>query len=191
MLKKTTLDLTDVGGMTGSCIAVAGTTLDTPLGEFNVSANVTLGSEYIFRGISQTKGDPGIQGGLDIVHESGLYVGAWVSNTDYQTSDATMERDYYFGYGGNITEELALHVGWLQYHYVKEHLHHADLNYNEFYGSLSGYGFPGPHLLFPTTGNRGPPTGGYSLPPATKSDPPLPDPVLAPAAFAQSPTSLD
>ncbi|NHN79781.1 hypothetical protein HA520_21310 [Azotobacter chroococcum] len=141
MFKKTTLALTTAGAMAGTCIAVAGTTVDTPLGEFGVSANVTLASEYIFRGISQTKGDPALQGGLDIVHESGLYVGAWVSNTDYETSDATMERDYYVGYSNKLTDELTYDVGWLKYDYVKDHLDNADLNYSEFYGSLSAYGF--------------------------------------------------
>lgn len=141
MFKKTTLALTTAGAMAGSCIAVAGTTVDTPLGEFSVSANATLATEYIFRGISQTKGDPAIQGGLDIVHESGLYVGMWASNVDFETSDAPVEYDYYVGYSNKLTEELTYDVGWLKYDYPGDDLGNSDLNYSEFYGSLSAYGF--------------------------------------------------
>ncbi|GAB3392893.1 TorF family putative porin [Azotobacter armeniacus] len=141
MLKKTTLALTAAGAVAGSCIAMAGTTVDTAIGQFEVSANATLASEYIFRGISQTKGDPAIQGGLDVVHESGLYVGIWASNVDFEFSDAPVEYNYYAGYGGNITETLAFDVGWLKYDYPGDDLKDADLNYSEFYGNLSAYGF--------------------------------------------------
>ncbi|SFB36525.1 TorF family putative porin [Azotobacter beijerinckii] len=141
MLKKTTLALTAAGAVAGSCIAVAGLAVDTPLGEFSITANATLASEYIFRGISQTKGDPALQGGLDISHQSGLYVGAWISNVDYETSNANTERDYYFGYTNKLTEELSFDVGWLKYDYPGDDLGNADLNYSEYYGSLSAYGF--------------------------------------------------
>jgi len=141
MLKKTTLALTTAGALGGGCIAEAGVAVETPLGEFSISANVTLASEYIFRGISQTKGDPAIQGGLDIVHQSGLYIGTWISNVDYETSKASTERDYYVGYSGNLTEALAFDLGWLKYDYPGDGLGGSDLNYSEFYGSLSAYGF--------------------------------------------------
>ncbi|HMV17342.1 MAG TPA: TorF family putative porin, partial [Zoogloea sp.] len=44
------------------------------------TSNVTLASEYIYRGIGQTNRKPAIQGGFDYAHSSGLYVGTWASN---------------------------------------------------------------------------------------------------------------
>jgi uncharacterized protein (TIGR02001 family) len=40
-----------------------------------VSANVGLFSQYIFRGISYTQENPAVQGGFDVSHESGAYLG--------------------------------------------------------------------------------------------------------------------
>ncbi|OYW39105.1 MAG: hypothetical protein B7Z35_05230 [Hydrogenophilales bacterium 12-61-10] len=42
-----------------------------------LSANVGMYSNYVFRGISQTGGDPALQGGLDYTHSSGFYLGTW------------------------------------------------------------------------------------------------------------------
>lgn len=41
------------------------------------SANVTLTSDYAYRGISQTDERPAIQGGFDFKHDSGFYAGTW------------------------------------------------------------------------------------------------------------------
>ena len=40
-----------------------------------VTGNMTLVSDYRFRGISQTLGHPAIQGGFDYAHASGFYLG--------------------------------------------------------------------------------------------------------------------
>ena len=46
------------------------------------SANVALTTEYVFRGISQTKEGPAIQGGYDLT--CGIfYAGVWASNLDW------------------------------------------------------------------------------------------------------------
>ena len=44
-----------------------------------LTGNVGLFSQYIFRGLSQTNGDPALQGGLDYAHSSGFYAGTWLS----------------------------------------------------------------------------------------------------------------
>ncbi|MBS0329933.1 MAG: hypothetical protein JSR30_08780, partial [Proteobacteria bacterium] len=46
---------------------------DEPASPHTLSANVSLTSNYVFRGISQTGGEPAIQGGLDYSHSSGFY----------------------------------------------------------------------------------------------------------------------
>ena len=50
-----------------------------------VTGNLSLGSEYIFRGLSQTNGKPTLQGGADYSHASGFYAGTWLSNISWFT----------------------------------------------------------------------------------------------------------
>ena len=48
-----------------------------------VTANVTVASSYIYRGITQSNNKPAIQGGFDYAHESGFYVGNWNSSISW------------------------------------------------------------------------------------------------------------
>lgn len=63
----------------------------------NFTGNVTLASDYLFRGQSQTDNNPTIQGGFDYAHESGLYVGTWASNISFAGG---LELDWYGGFTG-------------------------------------------------------------------------------------------
>ena len=58
---------------------------DAPQSPHTFTVNVSLASQYIFRGLSQTNGDPALQGGLDYSHASGLYAGLWLSNISWFT----------------------------------------------------------------------------------------------------------
>jgi uncharacterized protein (TIGR02001 family) len=58
------------------------------------SANLGLASDYQFRGLDQTNG-LAAQGGLDYVHRSGLYAGAWATRN---RSAGGGEFDLYGGY---------------------------------------------------------------------------------------------
>ena len=103
------------------------------------SGNVTLASDYSFRGISQTGEEPAIQGGLDWDSGSGFYIGTWGSNVNFGDGDeASMELDVYAGYAGSL-EGLDYDVGFLYYIYPGAN---NNLNYDfwEIYGSL-GYDF--------------------------------------------------
>ncbi|MBL4721302.1 MAG: hypothetical protein JKY20_09255 [Alphaproteobacteria bacterium] len=89
--------------------------METNIGDF--SANVSLYSDYIYRGISQTFEEPSIQGGADWSHDSGFYAGAWASNVDFNDGDqAHIEIDVYAGYGGSIGN-FGYDIGILQYLY--------------------------------------------------------------------------
>jgi uncharacterized protein (TIGR02001 family) len=62
------------------------------------TANAALVSDYKFRGISQTSGNPAIQGGFDYTH--GLfYAGTWASSVDFTEvgAGAGIELDLYGG----------------------------------------------------------------------------------------------
>src|SRR5262245_19759418 len=79
-----------------------------------VTGNVTLATDYRFRGISQTDRDPAIQGGFDLGTESGLYLGTWASNIQFAGS---MEWDFYGGWKGEVADGVTLDVGAIYYKY--------------------------------------------------------------------------
>lgn len=86
----------------------AGPVLDTqggkeghPLDLSNFSGTITFTTDYVDRGISNTKERPAIQGSLDWSY-AGFYLGAWGTNTDY--SDNNIEIDYYGGYTWEIDD---------------------------------------------------------------------------------------
>ncbi|MFB3115989.1 MAG: TorF family putative porin, partial [Gammaproteobacteria bacterium] len=70
------------------------------------SANVALSTDYLFRGISQTDGNPAISGGFDYSYSPvGIYAGIWASNVDFSGccgDDDNIEIDYYGGIGGDF-----------------------------------------------------------------------------------------
>lgn len=102
---------------------------------FDASANVTLATDYIYRGISQTGNDPAIQGSFDISHESGLYAGVWASNVDLDGSagNNNIELDFYTGISGETGFGLGWDFGWLRYQYPD----FSSINFNELYAGLS------------------------------------------------------
>ena len=78
-----------------------------PTPDWSVTANVLLGSEYIFRGIAQTAGKPTVQGGFDIAHTGGFYAGTWASNISWLEdfgayNRSSMEWDFYGGFKQNF-----------------------------------------------------------------------------------------
>jgi len=86
--------------------------------EITVSANVAMVTDYRFRGVSYSGGDFAIQGGFDIAHSSGFYVGTWASSLDPVSSGyGNTELDIYGGYSGAISDTLSFDVGILYYLY--------------------------------------------------------------------------
>jgi len=105
---------------------------------FSVSGNVTLASEYRFRGVDLSGGNIAIQGGVDLSTDAGFYLGTWASSLDEQTVGyGSTEVDVYGGWGGSIGD-VAIDVGIIAYMYPDAGP--GDFDYIEFYGSL-GYAF--------------------------------------------------
>ena len=105
----------------------------TSVGAAEVSGNVTLATDYIYRGISQTEEEATIQGGFDVEGESGLYAGVWASNIAF---DGHIEIDIYAGYAGEINEDLGFDIGLLHYDYPNN-TGPNDSSFDEIYGSIS------------------------------------------------------
>lgn len=101
------------------------------------SANATLTSEYVFRGISQSNEEPTVQAGFDWAHpETGLYMGVWGSGVDF--NDATTEIDFYGGLNGSV-DKFTWDVGAIYYYYPGSN---EDLNYDFWELALAvGYDF--------------------------------------------------
>jgi uncharacterized protein (TIGR02001 family) len=91
-----------------------------------VTYNVGVVSQYRYRGIAQTKGDPALQGGVDYANANGFYAGAWGStikwikdaaDTSGTQAKGPTELDMYAGYKFEAAG-LAYDVGYLRYQYV-------------------------------------------------------------------------
>ena len=107
---------------------------DSPL-SFNIGAF----TDYRYRGISQTRLKPAIQGGVDYALPNGFYVGAWASNIKWikdAGGDASVEVDLYGGYKGEIQKDLSYDIGVLTYQYPSNKLN-PSANTTELYGALT------------------------------------------------------
>jgi len=107
-------------------------------GEF--SGNVALASDYTWRGISQSNGDPAISGGFD--YANGIfYAGVWAANVDFDDgSDANLEADFYGGIASEFSNGITWDVGVIYYTYPDSE--DSDLDFVELKGAL-GYSFDG------------------------------------------------
>lgn len=104
-----------------------------------LSFNASLTSDYRYRGISQTRLKPAVQGGVDYAHASGFYVGAWGSSIKWIKDgggDSNVEIDVYGGYKTEITPGVMLDVGVLTYNYPSNKLA-VSANTTELYGAVS------------------------------------------------------
>ncbi len=71
---------------------------DSAKSNFEFSGSATLVNDYIWRGQSQTWGNPALQLGLEVSHSTGLYAGAWASNVSNQwVPGGHVETDFYAG----------------------------------------------------------------------------------------------
>ena len=84
-----------------------------------VTGSVGLVTDYRFRGVSLSGGDPAVQGGMTLTHDSGFYVGTWASSIDDGGTDiyGDVELDLFGGWSGNVAEGVGLDVGLLYYAY--------------------------------------------------------------------------
>ena len=91
-----------------------------PALDWTVTGNATLISDYRFRGFTQTNFGPAFQGGFDVAHSSGFYLGNWNSNVAQALyNGASLETDLYGGYKGELMKDLGYDVGVIHYMYAK------------------------------------------------------------------------
>lgn len=126
------------------------------------SSTVTLATDYMFNGVSQTQDDPALQASLDYAADSGWYAGAWTSNVDFG-GPTNREVDFYVGkfqqlnkdwtfdygiayytyYGGSISDSFNFPELWAKFGYT------SDYGLTEFNGwySWDYFGFNAEHVV--------------------------------------------
>lgn len=116
------------------------------------TGNVSVVSDYLFRGISQTQAKPTAQANLDFTHASGFYVGLFgsgVSHAAYNNGSGA-EVDLYGGYRAAVSADSTLDAGVVTYwfpgaHYaaggkdIKYHSQDAKLAWNLGAFNLTGW----------------------------------------------------
>ena len=104
----------------------------------DLAFNIGAFSDYRYRGISQTRLKPAVQGGVDF-SAGAFYLGAWASNIKWIKDlggDANVELDLYGGYKADISEGFSYDVGVLRYQYSSNKLS-PSANTTEIYGALT------------------------------------------------------
>jgi uncharacterized protein (TIGR02001 family) len=106
----------------------------------NFSYELSLVTDYVFRGVSQTLSDPALQASVSMDTDSGCYGCLWMSNIDYaeapQPDDgARTEIDLFIGYQRPINERLAADFALARYMMPGTDAG-IDYNYNEWIASL-------------------------------------------------------
>lgn len=118
--------------------AVAGLVPVAQAQESSLTYNIGVVSDYRYRGLSQSRLEPALQGGVDYADKSGFYVGAWASTIRWikdLNGDSSVEIDLYGGYKGTVGG-LGYDVGFLRYQYPSNNLT-PSANTNEVYGALT------------------------------------------------------
>ena len=117
--------------------------------ESTLAFNAGVVSDYRYRGISQSRLEPALQGGVDYTDKSGFYVGAWGSTIKWIKDAGTIasvagvkgpvELDLYGGYKGAVGD-VSYDVGFLRYEYVGNNYKDVtgvNANTNEIYGAVT------------------------------------------------------
>lgn len=131
--------------------------IETSIGTFSPAVAVT--SNYIFRGLSQTRKDPAAQAGLEYTYGIGAftpYLGTFISNTKFPSNNTPagttnirqkVELDLYGGLRIETPlDGLTVDFGFIKYYYpnntADDHRGngantYGDPQWNEFYGKLA------------------------------------------------------
>jgi len=102
-----------------------------------LTANVGVTSNYVFRGETQTDDGLAVQGGIDFTHETGIFAGAWASNVEF-ANDKGYEFDLYAGYNFKVNDKVTFDIGYITYQYTGIN---GDPEADEIFLGASFYGF--------------------------------------------------
>ena len=81
---------------------------------------MTLTSDYVKRGVTQSDGNPAFQISADFNFETGLFLGAWSSTVDIANGPSNqrdIEANYYAGYVFDVSKSRQISIGVVAYDY--------------------------------------------------------------------------
>jgi uncharacterized protein (TIGR02001 family) len=119
-------------------VAASGGALIPATSQAQLAYNVGAVTDYRYRGISQTRLKPALQGGVDYA-AGAFYVGAWASTIKWikdAGGGADVELDLYGGYKGEFSKGFGYDVGVLAYIYPGHDLQVSPQT-TEIYGALT------------------------------------------------------
>lgn len=93
--------------------AIASTPAFSGGGKDEITADVSMASNYVWRGLTQTNNHAAVQGGLEISDKLGFYVGSWGSTLG---DIKGYEQDLYLGFSAE-TSSFGYDVGYIYYVY--------------------------------------------------------------------------
>ena len=154
-MSKKTLTLAALTLVSGAVFAQA-----APATTLTYNAGVV--TDYRYRGITQSRNEAAVQGGVDYAHKSGFYVGAWASTIKWIADNSfnantggtrtgtditgNMELDLYGGYKFDLAKDVTMDVGYLRYQYQGNNLemtgggarlNYGNANTNEVYTAIT------------------------------------------------------
>ncbi len=100
------------------------------MAEGDLTANVAVTNNYLWRGLTQTMNQAAVSGGIDYAGKGGFYIGTWISNVDFGPS-WYYENDFYFGYSGG--DKVKYDFGYIYYNYPNV----AKVDFGEVYGKFT------------------------------------------------------
>lgn len=100
-----------VAAVLGSVVTGTAVAQELPV---DVTANIGVTSDYVWRGVSQTSNEAAVSGGIDVGHDSGLYAGFWTSSLGSAASGP--ENDYYAGWAPTFGD-FGFDVGAIYYEF--------------------------------------------------------------------------
>ena len=99
------------------------------------SGNAALTTDYVWRGSTQSQGDPAAQAGFKVSTDSGFYASAWGSSVKFSPGlDADTELDLAVGWSHPLASDWAVDVYALRYRYPDAR---ADLDWTELDATLT------------------------------------------------------
>lgn len=90
------------------CLPIAVLLMSDLAGGAELSGYVILTTDFVFRGVTYSDGDPAAQLGGDVAFDNGLYLGAWASTIDIGSASGTqrdVEVNYYVGYSYDLNDK--------------------------------------------------------------------------------------
>ncbi|MFC3694413.1 TorF family putative porin [Chenggangzhangella methanolivorans] len=111
--------------------------IDVTTAPLDVAFGVKGTSDYLVRGISQTKGDPAVQGYVEVQAFDWVYAGVWASSVNFGgAQDPSAEVDIYGGVRHTF-DKLTLDAGYVWVDFLSEVKGSRTLAYGKVYGIAS------------------------------------------------------